>query len=176
MEESKSDCSDEFTSYSSKQNARAWKLDTSKATQVGGTKRAAYLYFFGIFCPFHKGHTEAMKLAETYVRENFSQTHDIAGAWISPSRPQELYQTLKGWSVPNSLRNHLISVALQDEPLWSLDANMSLTSGTLIDLHQRLSFLTSSPFDIFCLSESNDLPQVSDELYDLGVHFMVFND
>jgi hypothetical protein len=66
-----------------------------------------------------------MNIVESYVRENFKETHDIAGAWISPSRPQELYQTLKGWSVPASLLNHLISVALKDDPLWSLDAFMS---------------------------------------------------
>ena len=75
-----------------------------------------------------------MKLAETYVRENFSQTHDLAGAWISPSRPQELNKALKAWSVPSSLRNHMISVALEDDPLWSLDAYISETSGSLIDL------------------------------------------
>ena len=95
MEESKSDSRDEFASYSSKQKARAYRLDMSKATKVGDSRRAGYLYFVGKFCPFHKGHTEVMKLAETYVRENFSQKNDLAGAWISPSHSQELYKALK---------------------------------------------------------------------------------
>ena len=125
MEESKSESRDEFASYGSKQGARARNLDMSKTTKVARTRRAAYLYFFGTFCPFHKGHSEVLRLAETYVRENFSQTHDISGAWISPSRPQELYQTFKIWSVPASLRNHLIYVALSDDPHWSLDTYMS---------------------------------------------------
>jgi hypothetical protein len=56
-----------------------------------------------------------------------SKSFDITGGYISPCHPWYLYQKLPEESCPASTRNHLVKLALEDDPVWMLDTYMSST-------------------------------------------------
>ena len=115
-----------FERYDKKKQELIWALDTRKLKHIT-EKKPALLFFFGTFCPIHKGHIDVMKEGEKYIIEKFGTTHEIVGGFMSPCHSQYMYWKLKDLSIPNSLRNYLIARALENDPVWSLDPYMSLT-------------------------------------------------
>lgn len=67
-----------------------------------------------------------MKQGELFIRKTFAETHTVLGGYISPCHSSYLYGKLGALSIPNSTRNHLIELAIKDDPVWCLDPHMSM--------------------------------------------------
>ena len=120
-----------------------------------------------------------MRRGELFVREKFGKTHELLGGYISPCHTSYLYDKLEDLSIPNSTRNHLIFLALEDDPVWSLDQYMSLTQNfednhkILVDFHSRLSEFLSFSFDIFWIMGTDNFELIPDYLVKLGFHMVI---
>ena len=94
------------------------------------------MFYFGTFCPIHRGHIDLMRKCEDFIRARSS--HELVGGFISPCHASYMYDKLKELSIQNSMRNHLIQLAIQDDEMWTLDPFMSMTEGGIISNHKIL--------------------------------------
>lgn len=141
------------------------------------------LFYHGTFCPFHHGHLDVMRKAQTHLKKKLSRTHKFLGGFVSPCHPMYLKMKLGENSVPHSTRNYLIHLALVDEKRWNLDAYMSSTNDyecneeVLLTFQKRLikhgKGITKFNTDIFWLVGTDNFHHLSEDLLAKNLHLIV---